>query len=129
MDRSETFIRSVEELEPATLVIRNMVNELLVYCPTEGCLVTLQRQSLKSHLKDDCSFVQVVCPHKGCGHSVQRRLLNDHLAICPYRLVQCGMCLKDFLFISVCSLTTLFAKSFIALGPRLYTGDRILSEL
>ncbi|GJE98519.1 zinc finger protein [Phanerochaete sordida] len=66
---------TVDDLSPADPLIRNLVDELLVYCPQRelGCADTLQRQLVEPHLRDACQFVEVRCLDETCGKVVIRK--------------------------------------------------------
>ncbi|VDC00397.1 unnamed protein product [Peniophora sp. CBMAI 1063] len=64
-----------ENLGPATPIIRDMVDELVVRCSNEakGCPARIQRQLLKTHIREDCQYASVPCPDQQCTLPVQRR--------------------------------------------------------
>ncbi|KZV61546.1 hypothetical protein PENSPDRAFT_759354 [Peniophora sp. CONT] len=80
IDRSSL---SPEDLVPATPIIRDMVDELVVRCSNEadGCSARVQRQLLKAHIREDCQYTRVSCPDPQCGLPVLRRHARDGLCV------------------------------------------------
>ncbi|CAG8696930.1 13917_t:CDS:1, partial [Acaulospora colombiana] len=68
-------------LKPASKIISNMVNELLVYCPNKdlGCIHQGQRQLINIHLKGECMFTSLECQ---CGKTVLKKDLTEHMEGC-----------------------------------------------
>ncbi|KAG8906672.1 hypothetical protein FRB99_006373 [Tulasnella sp. 403] len=94
VDRS---LLTIQQLQPAATIVRNLVDELLVECPhaAVGCGLTCQRQLLLNHLASDCQYVQVQCSQEGCSHAVLRKDLGQHAEDCIHRLVECQACGRD----------------------------------
>lgn len=103
----------MDQLQPAARIISNMVNELLVYCPNMdgGCTHTVQRQFVKSHLKNDCGYSMASCQLEECKQLMLKKDLGSHAETCKFRTVECNMCKEkmcsyelEVLFFSVCLL-------------------------
>ncbi|KAI8911784.1 hypothetical protein EDD86DRAFT_188639, partial [Gorgonomyces haynaldii] len=82
-----------EQLQPASKIICNMVDELLVYCEfkDKGCHWDGQRQFVNTHISD-CLFRSVVCTIPGCAATVLFRDLEKHCESCEHRLTLCHRC-------------------------------------
>ncbi|CAJ0835675.1 12197_t:CDS:2 [Entrophospora sp. SA101] len=68
------------QLKPASKLIVNMVNELLVYCPNRelGCSHVGERQLIHSHIKDDY-----------CHSAFSQSQFSQHIKQCPVKVVSC----------------------------------------
>ncbi|KAF9051199.1 hypothetical protein BDZ89DRAFT_528402 [Hymenopellis radicata] len=87
---------TIEGLEHADPIIRSLVDELLVRCPSEGCDHVCQRDLLHGHLLDACQFVLVPCPDKSCTQSVQRH--SSEGVKCIHTPVVCSTCESEIAF-------------------------------
>ncbi|RPA72430.1 hypothetical protein BJ508DRAFT_419471 [Ascobolus immersus RN42] len=83
-----------EGLSPAPILIANMVNDLVVYCPNaeNGCTETVPRHLVEGHVRETCGWVQVECGVGGCKEMVRR---NETSMECLHRLVKCEFCLEE----------------------------------
>ncbi|KII92803.1 hypothetical protein PLICRDRAFT_103908 [Plicaturopsis crispa FD-325 SS-3] len=88
VDRSKL---SPDDLVPASTIIRNLVDELIVQCPqrSRGCGYICQRQLLASHMRATCEFVEVPCSSDQCSNTA-------HEPECPKREVKCEFCADEF---------------------------------
>ncbi|KAI8812099.1 hypothetical protein BJ742DRAFT_794827 [Cladochytrium replicatum] len=79
------------EIQPAVSIVRNLVDELVIYCPrrAQGCEWTGQRVSLSSH---ECEWDIVPCRNVGCGVELLRRERSIHEEVCQFRMVTCSSC-------------------------------------
>ncbi|CAE6518022.1 unnamed protein product [Rhizoctonia solani] len=80
------------DLLPAPQLVRNMVDELLVYCPNAplGCTHTSQRQLVSSHA---CTYIPVPCTHPSCPEFVLKHHRHTHSDdTCPHKLAKCQSC-------------------------------------
>ena len=57
-----------------------------------GCTHTCQRQLLRSHLREDCEYVQVACSEEGCEELVLRKDVGKPTHKCVDRLMICEAC-------------------------------------
>ncbi|KAI5806730.1 hypothetical protein DFH27DRAFT_356186 [Peziza echinospora] len=82
---------SAENVSPAPIMIANLVNDLVVFCPNAelGCPITCARYLVGSHLSHDCGFVYVDC--KQCDEKVLRK---DSEKECLHQLQDCPNCLE-----------------------------------
>lgn len=80
-----------EEISPAPIMIANLVNELVVYCPNSelGCETTCARYLLEGHLTHDCGYVLVDCRGRGCEGKIFRK---DAGWDCLHKKVECTSC-------------------------------------
>jgi hypothetical protein len=85
---------SANEFQTAVKIIHNMVNELLVYCPRQGCPFTGQRQYIESHVANDCEYTIAPCELDECKELLLKKDLNTHAETCKYRTAECNMCKK-----------------------------------
>ncbi|KAG1053377.1 hypothetical protein G6F43_004532 [Rhizopus delemar] len=88
-----TVIR-IEEIKPAVKIIANIVNELLVHCPEEGCDFVGQRQFIESHIKHDCQYTVTCCELEECKELLLKKDLDSHAENCQFRTLECQMCKK-----------------------------------
>ncbi|KAG1206028.1 hypothetical protein G6F35_011334 [Rhizopus arrhizus] len=88
-----TVIR-IEEIKPAVKIISNIVNELLVHCPEEGCDFVGQRQFIESHIKHDCQYTVTCCELEECKELLLKKDLDSHAENCQFRTLECQMCKK-----------------------------------
>lgn len=78
-------------------IIRQMLDDLLVKCPSLGCKKELARDLMKDHVEKYCDFAHVQCPHPDCISSNQ----GDQRSFiqCAHPLERCPDCanvvLKD----------------------------------
>lgn len=96
----------IEEIKPAVKIISNIVNELLVHCPEEGCDFVGQRQFIESHIKHDCQYTVTCCELEECKELLLKKDLDSHAENCQFRTLECQMCkkkLKKF-ELQVCAL-------------------------
>ncbi|CAJ0827350.1 4309_t:CDS:2, partial [Entrophospora sp. SA101] len=83
------------QLKPASKLIVNMVNELLVYCPNRelGCSHVGERQLIHSHIKDDCMYLEIQCCLEECKEIFLRKDLSKHIEKCLPKIVDdCELC-------------------------------------
>ncbi|KAI8885947.1 hypothetical protein K501DRAFT_244889 [Backusella circina FSU 941] len=85
---------AVNDFQTAVKIIHNMVNELMVYCPRQGCPYTGQRQYIGSHVTSDCEYTIAPCELEECKELLLKKDLNTHAATCKYRTAECNMCKK-----------------------------------
>jgi len=86
---------SIAALSPAPIIIRQMVDELLVFCPHErdGCPATPQRHLKDAHLRDSCQYALEKCTGLGCDVTVMRKDMAEHReSHCSEVLVECEAC-------------------------------------
>ncbi|KAI9245586.1 hypothetical protein BY458DRAFT_528701 [Sporodiniella umbellata] len=83
-----------EDIKPAVRIIENMVNELIVRCPEEGCEFTSQRYCINSHVQSQCQFIFARCEFKECQEEYLKRDLPLHTEHCQFRQIECNMCKK-----------------------------------
>ncbi|KAI8929771.1 hypothetical protein BC831DRAFT_442036 [Entophlyctis helioformis] len=109
---------SLASIVPASKIVTNMVNELLVRCPhkrvspaatpprgshaaanghvdddgAEGCIWIGQRQLLSHHLAGSCEWVLESCLLDGCPARPPRCRWSAHMASCPFQPVVCPQC-------------------------------------
>ncbi|CAG8574764.1 4941_t:CDS:2, partial [Dentiscutata heterogama] len=92
VDRSR--LSDVNELKPASKIISNMVNELLVYCPNKdlGCNYQGQRQLLSCHFKEGCMYTIVECCNEECQEAVFKKDLTKHMEKCRAKVIDHEIC-------------------------------------
>ncbi|CAG8583409.1 4959_t:CDS:2 [Cetraspora pellucida] len=92
VDRSR--LSDVCDLKPASKIVSNMVNELLVYCSNKdvGCNYQGQRQLLSCHLKEGCMFTIVECCNEECQESVLKKDLPKHMEKCRAGVINRESC-------------------------------------
>ena len=75
----------------ANCIIRNMVDELRVYCWNRacGCDEVLVRSQMSVHV---CPFENVKCPNIGCDEYIQKRDLDAHMKLCEFGNAKCDSC-------------------------------------
>ena len=80
------------DLKPIFRYMKNDLDALKLRCDNEarGCKEQVALASLKSHLKDECEFVEVPCVNAGCKEKLNRRDLEGHLLSCEYQAVDCS---------------------------------------
>ncbi|KAG8749780.1 hypothetical protein FRC14_001100, partial [Serendipita sp. 396] len=85
-----------DDLKPAHVIIRNLVDELLVECPNkaDGCTQTFQRHTVAAHIRHTCDYTEVPCPSDRCKSKVLRKDLATHQLSCDRRTIQCSACLQ-----------------------------------
>ncbi|KAF9520296.1 hypothetical protein BS47DRAFT_1287241 [Hydnum rufescens UP504] len=87
---------ALTDLQPATTIVRNLVDELIVQCPNApfGCQQTCQRQLLGSHLAHECLHVSTHCCEEDCDATLLRRDIDKHYhsAQCPAAEWTCPHC-------------------------------------
>ncbi|KAF8331112.1 uncharacterized protein EI90DRAFT_2920692 [Cantharellus anzutake] len=91
VDRSSL---TLNDLQPANTIIRNLVDELLVHCPNSslGCTHICQRQLMRTHLTHDCLYVATRCCEDDCNTRILRKDADKHAQTCPHRIVTCDAC-------------------------------------
>ncbi|TDL25931.1 hypothetical protein BD410DRAFT_783924 [Rickenella mellea] len=91
VDRSPLCIA---DFRPESLLLRNMLDELIVECTHRpaGCTHSCQRQLLAAHLRDECPYAQVACAKEGCAQRVLRKDLGAHAEDCVHRITTCCAC-------------------------------------
>ncbi|CAG8562795.1 hypothetical protein C2G38_2254644 [Gigaspora rosea] len=92
VDRSR--LSDVSELKPASKIISNMVNELLVHCPNNdlGCNYQGQRQLLNCHFKEGCMFTIIECCNEGCQEAIFKKDLTSHMEKCRAKVIDHEIC-------------------------------------
>lgn len=94
IDRKPFSNWSSQILVPANSVIRNILDDLKVYCPNRknGCDMIISRSFVKSHVNDDCPVSQLKCSNSPCEVVLPRHLMSSHNSYCPFRKVTCEGC-------------------------------------
>ncbi|KAJ1982778.1 hypothetical protein H4R35_000137 [Dimargaris xerosporica] len=85
---------TAKAIKSAPVAIHNLVDELLVYCPSrpQGCLDHPQRQTLGTHLATQCQFAKVKCHHAPCQDITVRKYADQHARACPWGSSTCPQC-------------------------------------
>ena len=80
-----------QDVQPAPIMIANIVNELVVFCPNSdaGCTFTCARYLIEGHLSHDCGYVWVNC--RGCEDKVMRKDVEKD---CLHQQVECSGCFE-----------------------------------
>ncbi|KAG7444933.1 uncharacterized protein BT62DRAFT_994956 [Guyanagaster necrorhizus] len=81
---------TLEEVVSANSIVRSLVDELVVECPSPECPHTCQRQLLAGHLRDSCSYAEVPCPTGECDQLIPRKDMESHR--CGHTLITCHEC-------------------------------------
>eukprot|EP00286_Rhodomonas_abbreviata_P029483 CAMPEP_0181305520 /NCGR_PEP_ID=MMETSP1101-20121128/9778_1 /TAXON_ID=46948 /ORGANISM="Rhodomonas abbreviata, Strain Caron Lab Isolate" /LENGTH=499 /DNA_ID=CAMNT_0023411451 /DNA_START=132 /DNA_END=1631 /DNA_ORIENTATION=- len=110
LQSSKTCPSDRGELDASSLVenriAHNLINKLLVRCSNasantageaDGCVWSNALSERATHLRDECSFVEVQCGLAGCDFKVRRADVAEHEAICEHREVACVRCQVRFI--------------------------------
>ncbi|KAK0467067.1 uncharacterized protein EV420DRAFT_1507021 [Desarmillaria tabescens] len=78
------------EIVSANPIVRSLVDELVVECPSPECAHTCQRHLLAGHLRDSCPFAEIPCPFGECDQLILRKDAESHR--CAHTLISCREC-------------------------------------
>ncbi|KAK0188976.1 hypothetical protein F5146DRAFT_1057457 [Armillaria mellea] len=78
------------EIVSANPIVRSLVDELVVECPSPECPHTCQRHLLAGHLRDSCPYTEVPCPSGECDQLIPRKDAESHR--CTNALITCREC-------------------------------------
>lgn len=67
-----------------------LVDELMVWCPIQGCTYLCQRHLLQGHLNEGCEYKLVPCPDQSCSEQTMRKDIVD--GRCTHTPVFCNDC-------------------------------------
>merc|ERR1719350_836088 len=69
--------------------LREAIDSLKVHCPM-GCGAAMPWETVRDHVRTDCTSTQFRCPHKGCRVLSGRQEAAAHEATCGRAVVTCG---------------------------------------
>ena len=85
-----------KSFKPASMGIRNLLNNLKFNCPNEGCNETILYIDVKTH-DNICPFQKMICPNKECEEQLLKKDLENHIKNkCKYTMVKCSYCNYKF---------------------------------
>ncbi|KAM0330935.1 hypothetical protein ACHAQA_003892 [Verticillium albo-atrum] len=84
----------VKNVAPASRLIRNLLDNLVVECPNveRGCTERTKREDIVVHVHDKCEYTLMYCPDADCGKKVVRWLLYQNEMKCLHQEVACEHC-------------------------------------
>ena len=82
--------------KPASMGIKNLLNNLKFKCSNEGCKETIEYIDVKTH-DNICPFQIMICPNKDCEEQLLKKNLENHIKNnCKYTLIKCSYCNYKF---------------------------------
>jgi len=85
-----------KSFKPASMGIRNLLNNLKFNCPNEGCKEIISYIDVKTH-DNICPFQKMICPNKECNEQLLKKDLENHIKNdCKYSLIKCNYCNYKF---------------------------------
>ncbi|KAK0202638.1 hypothetical protein DFS33DRAFT_1341813 [Desarmillaria ectypa] len=85
---------TLEEIVSANPIVRSLVDELIVECPSPKCSHTCQRHLLAGHLRDSCPYADIPCPSGECDQLIPRKDTESHR--CAHTIIACRECGTQF---------------------------------
>ena len=85
-----------KSFKPASMGIRNLLNNLKFNCPNKGCNETILYIDVKTH-DNICPFQKMICPNKECEDQLLKKDLENHIKnTCKYTMIKCSYCNYKF---------------------------------
>lgn len=85
----------LKDCSSAPKVIDEVLDELKVRCPNEGCTRVLPRGVVEFHMKDECRFQLLSCPILECNKHVVRGEWQPNR--CSHSMANCEHCMEEIM--------------------------------
>ncbi|KAM0277565.1 hypothetical protein ACHAQH_005684 [Verticillium albo-atrum] len=84
----------VKNVAPASRLIRNLLDNLIVECPNaeRGCTERTKREDILVHVHDKCEYALMPCPDADCDKKLARWLLYQNELTCLHQEAACEYC-------------------------------------